>query len=174
VGQFHDRGVTAAAVAALALPALVIAGGQYRLWLMFDLAGTFAGLFLAHLAFVFAYVFIVLKGPYRAFDPRWRQVAHGLNATPLRFWLRIKAPLLRAPRATPPAGGFAVSMGEFVAAQLVSAGRLATLPMQAVTLAAGGDRALLAASAMVLAVPPALAFLIAHRLGRPRWSARWS
>jgi ABC-type uncharacterized transport system YnjBCD permease subunit len=38
-----------------------------------------------------------------------------------------------------------------------------------VALASGGNRALTAAFALTLAVPPLVAFLAAARLGRPRW-----
>ena len=54
-------------------------------------------------------------------------------------------------------------------AQLVAAGRYETLPMAAVTLSSGGNRALSAVFALALALPPLLAFLIAALAGRPRW-----
>ena len=168
-----DRFVSFAAIAALGLPALLIAGGQYRLFLAFGLTGTATGLYLAHLAFVFAYMFIVLKSPYRAFDPRYRAVALGLNTSHLRFWLRIKAPLLKPALLAAAAIGFAVSMAQFVPAQLVAAGRYSTLPMEAVTLASGGNRALTAVFALALALPPGLAFLAAAWFGRPRWGRSW-
>ena len=165
-----DRLVTAAAILALGLPALLVAGGQYRLLLHLDLTATFTGLFLVHLTPVLAYVFIVLKGPYRGFDPHYRAVAFGLNASNLRFWLKVKAPLLRAPLLMSAAIGFAVSFAQFVPAQLVAAGRFTTLPMDAVTLASGGNRPLTAAAALLLAVVPAIVFAGAYRFGRPRWN----
>jgi putative thiamine transport system permease protein len=165
-----DRLVMAAAVLALGLPALVTAAGQYRIFLHGGLTGTLAGLFLVHLTAVFAYVFVVLKGPYRAFDPRFRSVSLGLNTTAVRFWLRVKAPLLRAPLAAAGAVGFAVSMAQFVPAQLIAAGRYSTLPMEAVTLASGGNRPLTATYALAMTIPPALVFIAASLTGRSRWS----
>ena len=165
-----DRLVTAAAILALGLPALLVAGAQYRLLLRLDLTATFTGLFLVHLTPVLAYVFIVLKGPYRGFDPRYRAVTFGLNASSLRFWLKVKAPLLRAPLLMSAAIGFAVSFAQYVPAQLVAAGRYSTLPMDAVTLASGGNRPLTAAAALLLAVAPAIVFAGAYRFGRPRWN----
>jgi len=119
-------------------------------------------------------MFIVLKSPYRAFDPRYRAVALGLNTSHLRFWLRIKAPLLKPALLAAAAIGFAVSMAQFVPAQLVAAGRYSTLPMEAVTLASGGNRALTAVFALALALPPGLAFLAAAWFGRPRWGRSWT
>ena len=165
-----DRLLVGGAMLSLGLPAIVIASGQYRVFLQVGLTGTAVGLFLAHLTPVFAYVFVVLNAPYRGFDHRYRSVSLGLNATALRFWWRVKVPLLRAPLASAGAIGFAVSMAQFVPAQLIAAGRYSTLPMEAVTLASGGNRPLTAAYALALAIPPALVFVAASIAGRQRWS----
>ena len=95
--------------------------------------------------------------------------ARALAASKLSAWRRVKLPLLKAPLLTATAIGFAVSIAQFVPAQLIAAGRFSTLPMEAVTLASGGNRPLTAAFALALAVPPLLAFLAAALLGRPRW-----
>lgn len=168
-GPARDRWVIGLALLALALPQLASAGGQYRLFLPLGLTGTLAGLFLAHLTPAAAYVLIVLAGPYRGFDGRYLAAARALAAAPGRAWLRVKLPLLRAPLLTAGAIAFAVSVGQYVPAQLSAAGRWSTLPMEAVTLAAGGNRPLTAAFALALAAPPLLAFLAAAMLGRPRW-----
>ncbi len=157
------------ALLALALPQLAIAGGQYRLFLALGLTGTLPGLFLAHLTPATAYALIVLQGPYRAFDTRYIKAARALSASGFAAWVRVKLPLLKAPLLTSAAIAFAVSIALFVPAQLIAAGRYATLPMEAVTLSSGGNRALTAAFALALAVPPLLAFLAAALLGRPRW-----
>jgi len=169
-----DRALTISAVASLTLPAIAMASGQYRFFLELHLTGTQLGLFLAHFIPVFAYVFIVLKGPFRTFDPRFQAVAHGLNAGALRFWVSVKAPLLKAAIAIAAAVGFSVSMVQFVPAQLIAAGRFSTLPMEAVTLASGGSRSLTAAYALALAVLPMFAFLLAQMLGHSRWRLAWN
>ena len=113
---------------------------------------------------------IVLKGPYRAFDQRYRSVAHGLNASAWRFWLAVKAPILRPALAGAASVSFAVAIAQFIPAQLIAGGRMSTLPMEAVTLASGGNRGLTAVFALALTLPPALAFLAAAIHGRPRWN----
>jgi putative thiamine transport system permease protein len=154
------------AVAALALPSVVLADGLYLTFLRFGLGGTYFGVYLAQLAAVFAYMFITLHGPYRAFDARYRSVSLGLNATALRFLLSVKLPLLRPVLAASAAIGVAVSIAQYVPVQLVAAGRLSTWPIEAVTLASGGARHVLAAHALVMALIPALAFMAALRMGR--------
>ncbi len=165
----RDRWLIGLALTSLALPQLAIAGGQYRLFLATGVTGTLPGLFLAHLAPAFAYVVIVLQGPYRAFDERYVKVAHSLSVSAPAAWALVKLPLLKAPLLTTAAIAFAVSIMQFVPAQLVAAGRYSTMPMEAVTLAAGGNRPLTAAFALALAMPPLIAFLGAALLGRPRW-----
>jgi putative thiamine transport system permease protein len=157
------------ALLSLALPQLAVAGGQYRLFLEWGLTGTLGGLFLAHLVPVAAYVLVVLQGPYRAFDLRYVKAARALGTPAPEAWIRVKLPLLKAPLLTAAAIGFAVSIVQFVPAQLIAAGRYSSLPMEAVTLSSAGSRHLTAAFALALAVPPLLAFLAAALFGRPRW-----
>ncbi len=165
----YDRWLLGLAALSLALPQLLLASGQYRLLLGFGLTGGLPGLFVVHLAPVLAYVAVVLTKPYRSLDPRYIAVAASLSATPLRRWWAIKLPLLKAPLLTAAAVGFSVSVVQYVPAQLAAAGRYETLPMAAVTLSSGGNRALSAAFTMALAMPPLLAFLFAALAGRPRW-----
>lgn len=169
-----DHLLTIAAIAALAFPTLLLAGGQYALFLRLGLTGGALGLFLAHLMQVFAYVFIVLQGPYRAFDPRYKSVSLGLNTSKWRFWLAIKAPLLKPVLAAALAVGFAVGMAQYVPVQLVASGRFSTLALEAVTLSSGGNRPLMAVYALALTLPVALGFLLAARMASPKWRRAWA
>ncbi len=164
-----DKALLGFSLVMLGLPAVLIGLGQYHLFLRLGLTGTVLGLFLAHLMPVVAYMFIMLQGPYRASDPRWRDVAYGLREGHLRFLTRVKWRLLKGPILASMAVGFAVSFGQFVPAQLLAAGRLSTLPMEAVTLSSGSNRPLAAAFALLLMVPPLMVFLGAGVLGKPRW-----
>ena len=164
-----DKALLGFSLAMLGLPALLIGLGQYHLFLRLGLTGTVPGLFLAHLMPVVAYMFIMLQGPARASDPRWREVAYGLRGGQLGFLTKVKWPLLKGPLLASLAVGFAVSFGQFVPAQLMAAGRFSTLPMEAVTLSSGSNRPLAAAFALLLMVPPLLVFLGAGVLGKPRW-----
>ena len=165
----RDKIVLRLSLIALGLPTILLSLGQYRAFLQIGLIGTAPGLFLAHLIPVTAYMFIVLAGPYRSFDPRWRSSASGLLASFSRFLWNIKLPLLKAPLLATSAIGFAVSFSQYVPAQLIAAGRYSTLPMEAVTLTSGINRPLNAAFALLLMAPPLLAFGAAAYFGRSRW-----
>ena len=164
-----DRWVLGLAALVLIVPLLVSAAGQYRLFLTLRLTGTAAGLFLAHLTPALAYAFIVTRGSYRSFDGRYAAAARALRAGPLKLLTRIKLPMLKAPIFWAAAVSFAVSLAQYVPAQLMAGGRFSTLPIEAVTLSSGGNRTLLAAFALALSLPPLIAFLMAIAAGRPRW-----
>ena len=164
-----DRPLMWLCLAILGLPAILVGLGQYRAFLNLGLTGTALGLFLAHLMPVTAYMFIVLQSPYRRFDPRWRTSAGGLMAGFGKFFWAIKLPLLKAPILAAYAIGFAVSFSQYIPAQLVGAGRFSTLPIEAVTLTSGNNRPLLAAFALLLAVPPFLVFVLAAHFSKSRW-----
>jgi putative thiamine transport system permease protein len=95
-----------------------------------------------------------------------------LGQNTVAFITKIKWPLLKAPILAAFAVGFAVSIAQYVPAQLAAAGRYSTLPIEAVTLSSGGNRALVAAYGAALTALPLLVFLMAQWLGRPRWKAR--
>ena len=115
---------------------------------------------------------IVLIGPYRALDPRYAATALSLGKTNFEFLCQIKLPLLKAPILAALAVGFAVSFGQYIPAQLIAAGRYSTLPVEAVTLTSGTNRPLTAAFALLLLLPPFLAYGISAQLGKSRWSKK--
>ncbi len=169
--QKNDRVILFAATVLLCLPALLVALGQYRLLLLVGGTGTWAGLLFAHVLPVMAYVIVMLIGPYRAFDPRWQAASHGLGASRLKYLMRVKWPMLKPPLLSSLAIGFAVSIAQFVPAQLAAAGRFSTLPMEAVTLSSGGNRALVAVYALAMMLLPLVVFVTASWASRPRWRA---
>lgn len=154
----------------LCLPALLLGIGQYRLFLLFEITGSYVALFLAHLLPTTAYVFIMLQGPYRGFDPRWKRASNGLT---IQFWdylIGVKLPMLKSALFSALAVGFAVAVAQFVGVQLAASGRHATLAMEAVTLTSGGNRPLIATYALMLMILPLAVYFLAAVLGRPRWS----
>jgi putative thiamine transport system permease protein len=165
----QDRFALFAATVMLCLPAILVSLGQYRVLLQLGLTGTWLGLFWAHLLPVMAYVFVMLQGSYRGYDPRWNVVGRGLGIAQIMFLTRVKWPMLKRPLLSAFAIGFAVSIAQFVPAQLAAAGRFSTLPMEAVTLSSGGNRALISTYGLVLMLLPLIGFALATRASRSRW-----
>jgi putative thiamine transport system permease protein len=167
--QRFDRLAMFAATLMLCVPALLVSLGQYRLLLQLGWTGTGLGLFSGHLLPVMAYVFVMLQGPYRGYDQRWLSVGQGLGVARFKFLMQVKWPMLKGAIISAAAIGFAVSIVQFVPAQLAAAGRFSTLPMEAVSLSSGGNRALISAYALVLMLLPLLGFIGAAWFSKSRW-----
>ncbi len=126
----------------------------------------------AHLLFVLPYVFLALSEAYRRLDPRWAQLASTLGASPWRSFWRIRLPLLLGPCLTAAAVGIAVSVGQYLATQLPGAGRVPTITSEAVALASGGNRSIIAVWALLQSLLPMLGFLLALYVPRLVWRHR--
>lgn len=152
--------------ATMLVPGVLLVAGLYQLTLLLRLDGSLAGLWLAHSLFTAPYALVALAPAYRGFDARYEQTARALGRSRAAFLLRIKWPMLLAPLAAAFAVGFAVSVAQYLSTQFVGAGRHATVTTEALTLASGGQRTLLAAYALLQALLPALVFLAAWWLAR--------
>ncbi|WP_199534680.1 ABC transporter permease [Rhodoferax lacus] len=164
---WHARMQTLA-YAPLVLPGLLWAIGLHRLALAWGLDGSASGVWLAHTLACLPYVLLSTVGAYSGFDTRWWQLAASLGQTRWQFVLRVKWPLLRASLAAGFAVGFAVSVAQYLPTLYIGAGRLATVTTEAVGLAAGGQRKLMAAFAWLQWLLPVLVYMVAARLGRGR------
>jgi putative thiamine transport system permease protein len=151
---------------------LLWAIGLHRLALSTGLDASATGVWLAHTLACLPYVLLSAAGAYSGFDARYAQLAATLGQKRLPFLLRVKWPLLRGPLAAAFAVGFAVSVAQFLPTLYVGAGRFATVTTEAVTLAAGGQRNLMAAFAWLQWLLPVLVFAAAAWLGRGRRFAR--
>lgn len=126
----------------------------------------------AHLVFVLPYVFLSLGGPWRALDPRPARIAAALGAGPARVFWRLRLPLMLRPVLTAAAVGLAVSVGQYLPTLLAGGGRVATLTTEAVALASGGDRRLVAVHALAQTAAALLPFAAAILIPALLWRQR--
>ena len=145
----------------LLLPQVAFLFGAQVLLVRLDLDGAVGAVIFAHLIFVLPYLFLSLADPWRALDPRYARTASSLGASPTRILLRVKLPLLLRPVLIACAVAFAVSVGQYLATLFAGNGRIPTLTTEAVTLAAGADRRVIGAYALMQSVLPLLFFLAA-------------
>jgi putative thiamine transport system permease protein len=150
------------------LPAVLWVVGLYALGLWLRWEGSAAGLLLAHTVMVLPYVLIALSPAYLGFDPRYAQLNASLGHGRWHLLWRVKWPLLRRALAASAAVGFAVSVAQYLPTLYLGAGRFATVTTEAVNLAAGGQRSLTAAYAVLQFALPVLGFALAAWVGRPR------
>lgn len=125
------------------------------------LDGRFLGLLWSHLIFVFPYVFLTLSEPYRRIDPRYAQQAERLCRSRWRALLLIKWPMLMRPIFYAFAIGFSVSLVQYLPTLFVGAGRFETITTEAVNLATGSDRRMMAGMALMQQLLPLIVFAAA-------------
>jgi putative thiamine transport system permease protein len=142
----------------LLVPQIAFLFGIQVLAVKAGLDGLWLTLVWAHLLFVLPYVFLALAEPYRALDERYARTALSLGASPARVFWRIKLPMLIRPMGFAMAVGFAVSIAQYLPTVFVGSGRFATLTTEAVSLAAGADRRIVAIYAFLQALLPLIAF----------------
>lgn len=152
----------------LLLPSVLWVVGLHRLGLAWGLDAHWSGLLLAHTLAAVPYVLIAMSPAYLGFDERYGQIAATLRRSRAAYLLQVKWPLLKASLASALAVGFAVSVAQYLPTLFVGAGRYATVTTEAVTLASGAQRSLVAAYAWLQWLLPALVFGLAAWAGRPR------
>jgi putative thiamine transport system permease protein len=145
----------------LLVPQIAFLLGLQVLSIQFRLDETLMAVVLVHVVFVLPYMFLSLADPWRAFDERYRQVALTLGASPTRALLSVRLPMLLGACIAAFAIGVAVSIGQFLATQLIAGARWPTITTEAVTLSSGGNRRTLAIYALLQTVLPFIAFLVA-------------
>lgn len=165
-GRPTGRGTLFVLATPLFLPQVAFLFGLATVAAEADLLGRWPLLLWGHLLFVLPYVYLALAGPYRGLDPRYALLAASLGKGRLETVARVLLPLLARPAALAAAVGFAVSLALYLPTLVLGAGRFPTLASEAVALASGGDRRLLATTALLQALLPLAALWGALAVGR--------
>ena len=150
----------------LLVPQVAFLFGLQVLFLQAGLDGSWWAVALSHLVFVLPYVILSLAGPWAALDPRYRQLALSLGASEAKVFWRIRLPLMLPALATAVALGLAVSVSQYLPTLLVGGGRVVTVTTEAVALASGGSRPLIAVHALAQILLPFAGFAAAALLPR--------
>lgn len=161
----------------LLVPQVAFLFGLQVLFLQAGLDGSLFGVALSHFVFVLPYILLSLRGPWGALDPRFRQVALSLGASEQRVFWRIRLPLMLPAILTAVALGLAISVSQYLPTLLIGGGRVTTVTTEAVALASGGSRPLIAVHALAQILLPFAGFALAAVLSRlllPRLFSRRS
>ncbi len=152
----------------LLLPSVLWVVGLHKVTLWLGVSASWGALVGVHTLAVLPYVVIALSPAYLGFDPRYAHVSASLGRSYSAFLLRVKWPMLRAALCSAAAVGAAVSVAQYLPTLYVGEGRFSTVTTEAVTLASGGQRSLVAAYAWLQWLIPVLGFSLAAWLGKPR------
>jgi putative spermidine/putrescine transport system permease protein len=171
-GSFPGRGwLTALFLAPLVVPIIDLAVGDYFVWAAGwqvgpvgfggGLAGTVAGLVLAHTVLAFPFPFITVSTALSGVDRTLELAAAGLGANPWRTFRRITLPLISTGVLTGAVFAFLTSWDEVVVASFLASPRVSTVPVQIFTeLRQSYDPAAAAISTVLLAAAMILVGLL--------------
>ena len=145
----------------LLLPQVAFLYGLNVVALRLGLSGGVAAVVWAHVIFVFPYVMIALSGPWRQLDPALIRASAALGAGPWRRLWAVKLPVLLRPLLVAGAVGLSVSVAQYLPTLFLGAGRVSTLTTEAVALASGADRRIMAVHALLQMALPFVGFALA-------------
>jgi len=134
----------------------------FQVWLIqVGIDGRFIALLWFHLVFVVPYVFLTLSGPYRKFDDRYSWLALSLTGSRQRSFWKIKLPILLRPILYALATGFSVSIAQYLPTLFIGAGKFSTVTTEAIAMASGSDRRMMAVMALWQQLLPLIVFGLA-------------
>ncbi|PWI33333.1 thiamine ABC transporter permease [Vibrio albus] len=128
----------------------LVPGQYYRLWVIWS-----------HLIFVFPYLYLTLDGAWRSYDIRLDMCSQSLGKTAWQTWWQVKRPQVQPAIVFGLAVGISVSLAQYLPTQILGAGRINTITTEAVALASGQDRRIMAIYGLLQGVLPLLFFSIA-------------
>ena len=128
----------------------LVPGQHYNLWVLWS-----------HLIFVFPYLYLTLDGSWRSYDIRLDQCSRSLGQTAWQTWWKIKRPQVQPAIVLGLAVGVSVSLAQYLPTQMLGAGRISTITTEAVTLASGQDRRVMAIYGLLQGVLPLIFFSLA-------------
>lgn len=156
----------------LLLPQVAIVSGLQLALLVLKVPVSLPVLIVAHMIFVFPYLYLSLSGPWRGLDIRYEQLARSFGRSAVAILLRVRLPLLLAPLLSSLALGFAVSTALYVPTVVLGSGRITSVVTEAVALGSGGDRRMMGVYGLLQALLALLPFALAVLVPALCWRHR--
>jgi putative spermidine/putrescine transport system permease protein len=129
--QFRGKPlVDALVLAPMILPAIILAIGDYLLFVRLKLVGTMWGLILGHTVIALPFMVVNVRATLRGVDPYLEKAASSLGANPLTVFRTITLPLMMPGVITGSLFAFITSFDEVVIALFLSGPYTQTLPMR--------------------------------------------
>jgi putative spermidine/putrescine transport system permease protein len=131
LGRFRGKALIIAALSLpIITPSIVTAAAMFLAFSMVGLAGTLAGLVLAHTVVAVPFVLIAVLAALKGFDMTLLRAAAASGAAPHVAFLRIVVPLIAPGILTGAVFAFATSFDEFIITLFIAGPAQYTLPRQ--------------------------------------------
>jgi putative spermidine/putrescine transport system permease protein len=138
------------------VPPLAIGMGLNILFLQTGLAGSLAGVVLAHLIPTLPYVIFTLSSAYARYDENYEFQALVLGASQMRTFFMVALPLIKPSLVVAALFAFLISWSQYLLTLLIGSGRIITLPILLFSAASGGNPVTIAALSLIFVTPPVL------------------
>lgn len=129
---------------------------------------SFFSVLYIHLFLVFPYIYIILKNHFGKFDERYKTVTLSLGQSAIRFFIKVRLPMILGGIMTAFSVGFAVSVSQFVSTVFIGGGRIETLTTQMVVAASGENRKWIGVFGILQILIPALVFYFSSLVGKEK------
>ena len=128
------------------------------------LDGYLATVLFTHLLYILPYVWLTLAPAYQGHDPNYMHLAYMMGYSRVRAFISVRLPMLGHSFASAMILGVAVSIALYLPTIFAGSGKVNTVTVEAVTLAAGGARGPSASAAMMQMLLPFCVFLLVRLL----------
>lgn len=146
---------------AILLPQLSLVYGWQITHAWFAGSYTVFWVVLSHIPFVFAYCYLILKGPFQAIGEEYELIASSFGYSYWQAWWKIRFSLLRPTLLSAFAIGFSVSIAQYIPTLMIGAGRVPSITTEAVAIASGNDLNLTSVYMLLQSSLPMIVFFIA-------------
>jgi len=138
------------------IPPLAIGMGLNILFLRIGLAGTIAGVVLAHIIPTLPYTIFTLSSAYARFDENYEFQALALGASPWNIFFKVTLRMLAPSLVVATLFAFLISWSQYLLTLLIGGGQVITLPILLFSAASGGNPATIANLSLLFIAPPIL------------------
>ena len=145
------------------IPPLAIGMGLNILFLRIGLAGTIAGVVLAHIIPTLPYTIFTLSSAFARFDENYEFQALALGANPWQSFSKVTLRLLAPSLVVAALFAFLISWSQYLLTLLIGGGQVITLPILLFAAASGGNPATIATLSLLFIAPPVLVIGVTAR-----------
>jgi putative spermidine/putrescine transport system permease protein len=138
------------------IPPLAIGMGLNILFLRIGLAGTFAGVVLAHIILTLPYTIFTLSSAFARFDENYEFQALALGASPWHIFFKVTLRMLAPSLVVATLFAFLISWSQYLLTLLIGGGQVITLPILLFSAASGGNPSTIAVLSLLFIAPPVL------------------
>ncbi len=149
------------------IPPLAIGMGLNILFLRIGLAGTIAGVVLAHIIPTLPYTIFTLSSAFARFDENYEFQALALGASPWQIFLKVTLRMMTPSLVVATLFAFLISWSQYLLTLLIGGGQIITLPILLFSAASGGNPSTIAVLSLLFIAPPVLVIAAtAHQLNQ--------